>query len=307
MLINVIEMISRELLSSDYFKSLEISLHAGCTVRCNFCPQDLYQDKYFSSNNAPRNMSISNFSLALNNLKGSAVEKLVFAGYSENFLNPNAIELIQMAVKKGFRVSVITTTIGLNIKDIDILSKLPIERVTISIKPNFNKNKVQRDNIWNNIDYAFKRLNSQAIIVAETKYRESYVMNELKSYCKTNNIDFRFDWHDRAGNLTRKPLIFNENILSSYYCTRPLTNLLQPNGDVSLCCMDWSLKHIIGNLFSDNYTNILNDKKINTLLNSLHSGQIDNQICKNCHYVEKVGENWKPITIRRKEQYETHK
>lgn len=301
-------MISKEQLSSDYFKSLEISLHAGCSVRCNFCPQDLYQDKYFSSNNAPRNMSISNFDMALNNLKGSPVEKLVFAGYSENFLNPNAIQLIQNAIIEGFRVSLITTTIGLEIKDIDTISKLPIERVTISVKPNINnKAKSQRDNLWNSIDYAFKKLNAQAIIVAETKYRESQEMKELISYCNTNNIDFRFDWHDRAGNLTNKPLIFNKNISSPYYCTRPLTSVLQPNGEVSLCCMDWSLNHIVGNLFSNNYNNILKDNRINTLLNNLHSGQIDSQICMNCHYVEKVTENWKPITIRRKEQYETHK
>jgi len=34
-------------------------------------------------------------------------------------------------------------------------------------------------------------------------------------------------------------------------------NVVLPNGDVSLCCMDYGLTHIIGNIFTEEYTDII--------------------------------------------------
>jgi hypothetical protein len=34
-------------------------------------------------------------------------------------------------------------------------------------------------------------------------------------------------------------------------------NVMLPNGDVSLCCMDYGLKHILGNLYEQDYEEII--------------------------------------------------
>ena len=34
-------------------------------------------------------------------------------------------------------------------------------------------------------------------------------------------------------------------------------NVVLPNGDVSLCCMDYGLKHIIGNIFEQSYDEVV--------------------------------------------------
>ena len=42
-------------------------------------------------------------------------------------------------------------------------------------------------------------------------------------------------------------------------CIRSATfeqNVMLPNGDVYLCCMDWSLKHKLGNIFETNFNNL---------------------------------------------------
>lgn len=47
-------------------------------------------------------------------------------------------------------------------------------------------------------------------------------------------------------------------------CTRSATfeqNVMLPNGDVYLCCMDWSLKHRLGNIFTTNFNNLKRDKQ----------------------------------------------
>jgi hypothetical protein len=34
-------------------------------------------------------------------------------------------------------------------------------------------------------------------------------------------------------------------------------NVVLPNGDVSLCCMDYGLKHILGNIYEQEYEDII--------------------------------------------------
>ena len=45
-----------------------------------------------------------------------------------------------------------------------------------------------------------------------------------------------------------------------YYCNRALRmnhNVLLPNGDVVLCCMDFGMQHVLGNLKRQSYEEIL--------------------------------------------------
>ena len=72
-------------------------------------------------------------------------------------------------------------------------------------------------------------------------------------------IDRITDPVSRAGNLwerepKKQPLI----------CSRSRTfeqNVMLPNGDVYLCCMDWSLKHKIGSIFETNFDNLNRQKE----------------------------------------------
>ena len=42
-------------------------------------------------------------------------------------------------------------------------------------------------------------------------------------------------------------------------------NVLLPNGDVVLCCMDYSIKHTIGNLLNDDYEKLFKSSAINNI------------------------------------------
>jgi hypothetical protein len=76
----------------------------------------------------------------------------------------------------------------------------------------------------------------------------------------------------RAGNLRHesilKPELLNlkDKYKTIYHGDKEMTcncyerlyhNILLPNGDVSLCCMDYGLDHILGNLFTQEYDDIL--------------------------------------------------
>jgi len=63
----------------------------------------------------------------------------------------------------------------------------------------------------------------------------------------------------RGGNLWDIPAKKGELL-----CTRSATyeqNVMLPNGDVYLCCMDWSLKHKLGNIFTTNFDNLKRKKQ----------------------------------------------
>jgi hypothetical protein len=91
-----------------------------------------------------------------------------------------------------------------------------------------------------------------------------------------NNVGVPEMW-SRAGNLIGeailKPELLNikEMFKSVYHGEDPKTcgcveklyhNVMLPNGDVSLCCMDYSLSYIIGNLFEQEYEDVI--PKLNT-------------------------------------------
>ena len=76
----------------------------------------------------------------------------------------------------------------------------------------------------------------------------------------------------RAGNLLGesmlKPELLNrkDEYKSVYHGEQPMTcgcleklyhNIMLPNGDVSLCCMDYGLEHILGNLIEQDYGEII--------------------------------------------------
>lgn len=55
-------------------------------------------------------------------------------------------------------------------------------------------------------------------------------------------------------------------------------NIVVPNGDVYLCCMDYALKHYIGNLFETDFYN-LDRSKLIELANIKDDTEL---ICRKC-------------------------
>jgi hypothetical protein len=77
-------------------------------------------------------------------------------------------------------------------------------------------------------------------------------------------------------------------------------NVMLPNGDVVLCCMDYSVKHKIGNLLTGSYWSLFVSDGMNALREAnMHYGETDS-ICRRCTraitYDRKPGANqfWEP-------------
>ena len=61
----------------------------------------------------------------------------------------------------------------------------------------------------------------------------------------------------RAGNVPLDKVASPKRKAKVMGCVRGLQqNVLLPNGDVLLCCMDWGMKHVLGNLLTGDYSNL---------------------------------------------------
>jgi radical SAM protein with 4Fe4S-binding SPASM domain len=66
-------------------------------------------------------------------------------------------------------------------------------------------------------------------------------------------------------------------------------NVLLPNGDVVLCCMDYNLKHIIGNLLTQTYEEIFKGKPLLDLIEMNEADKFNKcSICKSCENVREI-------------------
>jgi radical SAM protein with 4Fe4S-binding SPASM domain len=95
----------------------------------------------------------------------------------------------------------------------------------------------------------------------------------------------------RAGNLSNENEKFEGKTISKrkngkLTCTAaPLLNhnVLLPNGDIVLCCMDYSIEHKIGNLLEQSYESLFESDEIKEIFNKLsNDDNTDSLLCRNC-------------------------
>ena len=104
--------------------------------------------------------------------------------------------------------------------------------------------------------------------------------------------------HTRADSLNVEQIGGQKNISITPMNTFPLTcastpfydrNVLLPNGDVVLCCMDYDLKHVIGNLLTQTYEEIMQGKPLQDLIALNESPEFSKcSICKSCENVRQL-------------------
>jgi radical SAM protein with 4Fe4S-binding SPASM domain len=118
--------------------------------------------------------------------------------------------------------------------------------------------------------------------------------SESKTHPAINPAISVVNWylHTRANNLTQRDIKDQPVHQPPQYeyiveCTRDpdlKSNVLLPNGDVMLCCMDYGLKHKLGNLLESTLDEVLNSAERNRVLElSNQLGYTDQILCKSCN------------------------
>tara|TARA_B110000037_G_scaffold223161_1_gene303107 strand:+ start:3656 stop:4651 length:996 start_codon:yes stop_codon:yes gene_type:complete len=293
--------------------SIEINTNVGCKLACTFCPQDKLVKKY-NKTKSIKDLSFDSYKELLSRIPKHV--RIDFSGMTEPFLNLEASKMVNHTFDQGYAVAIYTTLTGLNIDDAKnllnkwskrILKKTPWV-VHLPDKQNNMRGWKKTKEYTETLEYflTFKKANEIEFLQFMTMNKDGDVQEEIKNLINSKIPNFFAG--SRAENLNREKAddsIIEKPIqhINPVVCkSTPFYdhNNLFPNGDVVLCCMDYSLDYVIGNLFQEDYYQIFSGEKINEIRKrAMKFGYDKDFICKNCSNAceivneDKEHEGWK--------------
>jgi len=244
----------------------------GCVVDCVFCPQrtlqKVWDSKHFTTHKE-RTMSMEQFKTVIDKLPTEV--RITFSGFIEPFMNKYCADMMVYAHEQGHKISVFTTAVGMTLEDVEKIKHIPFcggpnGGFTLHLPDEEKRAKHPVTSKYIKVIEALKYANISEFSTMAMGTTHNKVTHLFKDVM-VNKYDM---WH-RAGNLLgeaqMKPEldgVMNEVITLSRNdkrtcgCIEDLYhNILLPNGDVSLCCMDYNLEEILGNLYTQEYDDIM--------------------------------------------------
>lgn len=263
--------------------AVEITTRIGCKVNCRFCPQSTLLQKYYE-NDADRAsvMSLEMFSKCLDHVPQNCV--IIFSGMAEPFLNPDCLEMIKLAASSGRAVNLYTTLVGVDMSMIEQLRDIQFEFVTLHVADKYGYANIPvSDEYYRMVDMLINWRQKDGrpfvnVCNAQTEPDEK-VLEICEGKCEVLTSMF-----DRAGNLD-DPQLFKREYLSGpvscSICRNLDHNVLLPDGTLLLCCMDYSMKHVLGNLLENSYEEILNGNEAKRIKRVMSEAEGD-ILCRRC-------------------------
>lgn len=244
---------------------LEITTHIGCPVNCRDCPQKLLQSRY----KGKRTLDLDDYKKAIETVPHGT--RIDFSGMCEPFANPHCTDMILYAASKGFPLALYTTLQGATVNDWELLKNIHFEVVTIHLPDKEGRSTF--------------RITEEYLEVLKRWDCNNYSCHGridpiVMPYMKQRNlITFMLD---RAGTVEDRPHVNIETDKELYCITSGKDmdhNVLLPNGDVVMCCMDYGLTGVFGNLFEESYSEVLQSKTACEMRGTLIKGD---SICRHC-------------------------
>ena len=238
----------------------------GCVIDCAFCPQKTLLNVY----NADKTMTFENFKQVIDKLPKEI--RITFSGFTEPWLNKRCTDMLLYAYEQGHPVSAFTTGVGMTLQDVERLKDV---KFTTGPNGGFclhlpDQERIAKHPITPRYLEVIKRFKE-----LESEIQGFYVMcmgevhDDIKPYWPEASVP---EFWSRAGNLLGEAIIKPElqkyqdrfkhmdhgDVPRTCGCVEDLYhNVVLPNGDVSLCCMDYGLEQIIGNIYTQEYEDII--------------------------------------------------
>jgi hypothetical protein len=208
----------------------------------------------------PRYLTAAEFSALVPMLEGTRFETMSFGGFSEPFDNPEIVELLTLAYELEFVDEVVVYSNGEAMTPATMRALEHVRFGTLDVSCHgFDPETYRRTRsfidpvaVRENVLYLLENHTNVAnlIISVSGPFGSAESLDELDELCSVAGATlFRRDLHNRAG-LLRIGQVAEKPKSGSFRCAKfdfekPV---LVPGGDLSLCCQDFALRYVIGNL-----------------------------------------------------------
>lgn len=264
--------------------TIEITTRIGCKVNCKFCPQNTLIQKYFENDaDRPSVMSLDTFSECLKKIPQNC--SILFCGMSEPFLNPECLSMIELAVSSGRTVDLYTTLVGADESLIEQLREIPFGFVALHLADRYGYANIPVSDEYYKMVYMLinmKRKDGRPFVNMCNAQAEPD--EKILEICE-GKYEILTTMLDRAGNLNDSKLFKKECLSGPLLCgmcgPKLDHNILLPDGTLLLCCMDYGMKHVLGNLLENSYEEILNGSEAVRVKRGMFEEERD-ILCRHC-------------------------
>ncbi|MGY4567997.1 MULTISPECIES: radical SAM/SPASM domain-containing protein [Bradyrhizobium] len=258
---------------------LEITTTAGCIVRCSYCAQDKFADRQRPVSQA-KHLGLQDFERCLARLPTDT--DISFAGYSEPWLHPECTRMVEHVYARGHDIRIFTTLVGMNGSDVRRLQMLQLSAFVVHVPDDgtyMNSRLVGKSYL--NVMRRLVEANIPSIrFVVLGK-----VHPDLADIIPAKALERLRPLSSRRGRLDLNTIKPRQPIVGTLTCIgkQQYRNVLLPNGDVTLCCMDFERRHVLGNLLRDEYEDLFEGPVFREVVDRMN-GMDGFLLCRMCEY-----------------------
>lgn len=269
-------------IKKNHFKFIYLEITKKCNLQCSFCPS-----RHFQKNDE---MSLDDFTEVLSSIK-NYTNTIYLHVLGEPLLHSHFDKIVEIAYQKGFKVRL--TTNG-TLLDKNIISKLPLNKINISLQSLINLKSQEIDDYFDNLYQLILDLKPKleqgnlGIDLRmwndknENEMLNRQIITNINKYNLLNltkgvrlSIEESFIWPDEELSINEK----------KFQCLGGKTHLaILCNGDVCLCCLDYQGKTKLGNIFQQSLDEILADSMYQDAMHKMQARNPYFKLCQTCRY-----------------------
>jgi hypothetical protein len=232
----------------------------------------------------PQHLSEQEFSELLPSLAGTHFTVVSFGGFTEPLDNPEIVDLLTITSQQRFvdEVHVYSNGEAFTPRIVEMLQKVRLAYVDISChgldSETYRRTRpfVDVAKVRDNLLFLFQnRCNIDRLTVSVTgPFGSPAALAELEALCIRSGACFeRRELHSRAGLLRigREKEVVKSGPFrcAKFDFGKPV---LVPGGDLVLCCQDFALEYVIGNLHRHTFEEIMRDSPVRTRVLKVAAG-----------------------------------
>lgn len=275
--------------------SIEITTVMGCRVNCKYCPQTALLNAYFKNTpDRESKMTFETFKICIDKMPDNTT--IIFSGAAEPMLNDSVYDMILYAneTKRG-KIRLLTTLEGMTLEGFERIQDVPFEAVVLHAPDIENYAKISMNaNYFKVLDAVIQKNKSNGKpFVDYCNCQGTFHPDFLKHLSREiKGADQKTLLHDRAGNIENDGTLYTKRLKGMIFCggSFPALNhfMLLPDGSVCLCCMDFGMKHVLGNLVEMNYWEIRHSAELQEVKRGMLWDDSKDILCRNCSYGRKL-------------------